>query len=85
MTDENDASAVVPVFSPVATHMFWSAFHVIDLAAASNPLVLTLVAAIPCHPVAPVGSVVRIRVLVLPVPVAGEPAAIQTLPLYASE
>lgn len=85
MTEENDASATVPVFSPVATHICWSAFHVTDRAAVSKPLVLMLVAAIPCHPVAPVGSVVRMRVLVLPLPVAGEPAAIQTLPLYASE
>jgi hypothetical protein len=85
MTVENDASAVEPVFSPVATHMFWSAFHVTDRAAVSNPLVLTLVAAIPCHPVAPVGSVVRMSVLVLPLIVAGVPAAIQTLPLYARE
>lgn len=85
MTDENDASATEPVFSPVATHIFWSAFHVTDLAAVSKPLVLMLVAAIPCHPAAPAGSVVRIRVLVLPLLVAGVPAAIQTLPLYASE
>ena len=85
MTEENDASATVPVFSPVATHICWSAFHVTDRAAVSKPLVLMLVTAIPCHPAAPVGSVVRIRVLVLPLPVAGEPAAIHTLPLYARE
>lgn len=76
---------VVAVFSPVMTHISWSAFHAMDLAAVSNPPVLTLVVGIPCHPAAPVGSVVRINVLVLPLSVAGAPAAIQTLPLYARE
>jgi hypothetical protein len=74
------------VFSPVATHICWSAFHVTDRAAVSNPAVLILVIGIPCHPVAPVGSVVvRIKVLVLPLSVAGVPAAIQTVPLNARE
>jgi hypothetical protein len=71
----------------VATHICWSAFHVIDLAEVSNPLMLVLVAGIPCHPVAPVGSLVLIKVLVLLLPpsVAGTPAAIQTRPLNAAE
>ena len=56
-----------------------------DLAAVSNPLMLALVAVIPVHPVAPVGSLVRINVLVLPTSVAGTPAAIQTRPLNAAE
>lgn len=73
------------MFSPVATQICWSAFHDTDLAAVSNPPVLVLVAAIPCQPLAPVGSVVRINVLVLPVSVAGTPAAIHTTPLYAIE
>jgi hypothetical protein len=54
-------------------------------AAVSNPLVLAFVATSPCHPVAPVGSAVRIKVLVLPLSVAGAPAAIHTWPLNARE
>lgn len=75
----------VAVFSPVLNHICWSAFHAIDLAAVSNPPMLTLVVGIPAQPLAPVGSVVRINVLVLPLSVAGVPAAIQTRPLYARE
>jgi hypothetical protein len=75
----------VPVFSPVAIHICWSAFHAIDLAAVSHPVVLAFVVASPCHPVAPVGSLVLIMVLVLPTSVAGTPAAIQTRPLNAVE
>jgi hypothetical protein len=56
-----------------------------DLAAVSNPLMLALVAGIPCHPAAPVGSLVLIKVLVLPTSDAGTPAAIQTRPLNAAE
>jgi hypothetical protein len=74
------------MFSPVAIHIRSSAFHVMDLAAVSKPPVLMLVNGIPCQPLAPVGSVVvRIKVLVLPLLVAGVPAAIQTTPLYTRE
>jgi hypothetical protein len=56
-----------------------------DLAAVSNPVVLALVVGIPAHPLVPVGSLVLINELVLPLSVAGTPAAIQTRPLYAIE
>jgi hypothetical protein len=93
ITDENDASAM-PVFSPVATHIFWSEFHAIDRADVSNPpSPLFADAPFVFVPImgrqfdAPEISNVRIKQHfdASTTPELGTPAAIQTPPLYAIE